>query len=140
MLCVVTEVTDRIIGERHLRALRDLAAQSVTVGSIEETCERICKVLAGYPLDVAFGGLYLLDGSGARRVAQVRELPAHTLPESLPLDRRCDPWPIPELIANESTQGLRIYRPWACGFLPTPGRTWCSRHSSYRSSAPAPSL
>jgi len=29
MLCVVTEVTERVIGERRLRVLRDLAAQSV---------------------------------------------------------------------------------------------------------------
>src|SRR5579863_4492885 len=28
MLCVVTEVTDRVIGERRLRSLRDLAARS----------------------------------------------------------------------------------------------------------------
>src|SRR5579864_7494409 len=62
MLCVVTEVTDRVIGERQLRALRDLATQSLAVGSVEETCQGICRVLARYPLDVAFGALYLIEG------------------------------------------------------------------------------
>jgi signal transduction histidine kinase len=104
MLCVVTEDTARVIGERQLRVLRDLATQSVTVGSVEETCERICEVLAAYPLDVPFGGLYLLDGSVARRVAQLNDLHGGALPEALPLDRSCDPWPIAALIAGEATQ------------------------------------
>src|SRR5579863_5822414 len=63
MLCVVTEVTERVIGERRLRALRDLGTQSGTRGSVAEACERICNVLARYPLDVSFAGLYLADGT-----------------------------------------------------------------------------
>jgi signal transduction histidine kinase len=106
MLCVVTEVTDRIIGERQLRVLRDLATQSVTVGSVEETCERICQVLARYPLDVAFGGLYLLEGSEARRVAQVRELPSGVLPEHFALHDASGPWPIAALVATDATQEI----------------------------------
>jgi len=106
MLCVVTEVTDRVIGERQLRVLRDLATQSVTVGSVEETCERFCEVLADYPLDVAFGALYLLDGTRAHRTAQTRELPADALPGSLPLDATCGPWQIPAVVASEATQEI----------------------------------
>ncbi len=37
MLCVVTEVTDRVIGERRLRILRDLAARTMGVESVEES-------------------------------------------------------------------------------------------------------
>src|SRR5215469_16556125 len=44
MLCVVTEVTERVIGERHLRVLRDLAADL---------------------LDVPFACLYLIDKGSA---------------------------------------------------------------------------
>ena len=65
MLCVVTEVTDRVIGERRLRVLRDLAARAVGVESIEESCRRLCEVLAQYPLDMPFAALYLLDAGQA---------------------------------------------------------------------------
>ena len=106
MLCVVTEVTDRIIGERQLRVLRDLATQSVTIGSVEETCEGVCRVLARYPLDVAFAGLYLLTGSTARRVAQTRELPCSVFPETLDLERTSCHWPIEALVASEETQEI----------------------------------
>ena len=116
MLCVVTEVTDRIIGERHLRMLRDLAAQSVTVESVDQTCRRICQVLGRYPLDVAFGALYLIEGAAARRVAEIRELADEPLPASFNLDASAGPWPIQTLQSSEATQivsdlprmGLRI--------------------------------
>jgi len=41
MLCVVTEVTDRVIGERRLRVLRDLAARTMGVEPVEESCGRL---------------------------------------------------------------------------------------------------
>src|SRR5271156_5685292 len=62
MLCVVTEVTERVIGERRLRVLRDLAASAIGVESVEESCRRACEVLAHYPGDVPFAALYLVSG------------------------------------------------------------------------------
>ena len=53
MLCVVTEVTERVIGERRLRVLRDLAA-SPRAEATEEACKRLINVLADNPLDVSF--------------------------------------------------------------------------------------
>jgi signal transduction histidine kinase len=106
MLCVVTEVTDRIIGERQLRALRDLATHSVRVRSVEETCEHICQVLARYPLDIAFGGLYLLDGPRAHRAAQVRELPAGVLPLTFDLPESSGPWSLAPLLATQETREI----------------------------------
>ncbi len=54
MLCVVTEVTERVIGERHLRVLRDLAARASGVETAQEACDRLIGVLAEDPLDVPF--------------------------------------------------------------------------------------
>ena len=65
MLCVVTEVTERVIGERRLRVLRDLAA-SPRAEATEEACKRLINVLADNPLDVAFASLYLLDQTQGR--------------------------------------------------------------------------
>ncbi|HEY7905246.1 MAG TPA: PAS domain-containing protein, partial [Casimicrobiaceae bacterium] len=66
MLCVVTEVTERVIGERRLRVLRDLAARAVGVETVEDSCRGACEVLALYPADVPFAALYLADGDQRR--------------------------------------------------------------------------
>src|SRR6185437_782600 len=76
MLCVVTEVTERVIGERRLRVLRDLAARVTGVESIETSCQRAIGVLAQYPADVPVAALYLIEpgGTRARRIAATHEL------------------------------------------------------------------
>src|SRR6202453_1612007 len=66
MLCVVTEVTDRVIGERRLRSLRDLAARGSGAESVRQACSRLVKVLAEDPFDVPFALLYVLDESSPR--------------------------------------------------------------------------
>ena len=71
MLCVVTEVTERVISERRLRALSDLAGRAQGINGAVETCSRACEVLATYPLDVPYAALYLVDEAGERRAARV---------------------------------------------------------------------
>jgi hypothetical protein len=68
MLCVVTEVTERVIGERRLRLLRDLAASGGADG-VEQNCRRACEVLALYPFDAPFAALYLIERGTARAAA-----------------------------------------------------------------------
>jgi signal transduction histidine kinase len=70
LLCVVTEVTERVIGERRLKALRDLAARSIGVQSVDDACRRAVSVMADYPHDVPLAALYMLDGErGTARLA-----------------------------------------------------------------------
>ncbi len=67
MLCVVTEDTERTIGERRLRTLRELAARTTDAAqSGEEACQTAASILAANPYDVPFALLYLLDASGER--------------------------------------------------------------------------
>jgi PAS domain S-box-containing protein len=108
MLCVVTEVTERVIGERQLRLLRDLAIRGAAGESVAQCCQRACQVLAQYPLDVAFAGLYLLaDGAaGATLAAASRELPPQVLPADFARATGHTPWPVAQLLQNESAQEL----------------------------------
>jgi PAS domain S-box-containing protein len=107
MLCVVTEVTDRVIGERRLRVLRDLAARAVGVEGVEDSCRRLCEVLAQYPLDIPFAGLYLIDASRqqARGVARTGELGTQLAPDELPLTNAL--WPLADLVHTEAAQELK---------------------------------
>ncbi len=125
MLCVVTEVTERVIGERRLRVLRDLAAQSVGVENVDDSCRRAIQVLAQYPNDLPFTALYLVgekDGGGvrpavarARRTAISRELPESWFPQTLDLTDGRNQWRLgaPETELRQSVtdlpqRGLRV--------------------------------
>jgi hypothetical protein len=100
MLCVVTEVTERVIGERRLRVLRDLAARSVGVESVEESCRRACEVLALYPADVPFAALYLTaaDNGQAHRIAVTAASIERFLPAAVPLRDVASPWALDALL------------------------------------------
>jgi signal transduction histidine kinase len=63
MLCVVTEVTERVISERRLGVLHALGRRS-GVESVSTCSRRLCHVLARHPLDVPLAGLYLADHEG----------------------------------------------------------------------------
>ncbi|HEX4611070.1 MAG TPA: ATP-binding protein, partial [Urbifossiella sp.] len=95
MLCVVTEDTQRTIGERRLRTLRELAAQTTDVAqSVEEACQSAARTLAGRPQDLPFVLLYLASDDGRR----ARLVGRHGLEPDTPacpaeVDPDRSPWP-----------------------------------------------
>ena len=62
----VTETTERVVGERRMRTLRDLAARSLGARRVEEACRFAGETLATNPQDIPFALLYLLDEPTAR--------------------------------------------------------------------------
>jgi PAS domain S-box-containing protein len=109
MLCVVTEVTERVIGERRLRVLRDLAA-SPRAEATEEACERLINVLSNNPLDVTFAALYLLDQTQERvsLAHQCGIVPEQLLPAQVALVDRSELWPISETIRSGLPQIVEL--------------------------------
>jgi PAS domain S-box-containing protein len=109
MLCVVTEVTERVIGERRLRVLRDLAA-SPRAETTEEACKRLIDVLAANPLDVAFASLYLLDESQERlNLAQhCGGLPEQLVPQQIDLAESAGAWPIGGTVRSGAPQVVEL--------------------------------
>lgn len=111
MLCVVTEVTERIVGERRLRVLRDLAA-SPRAETAEEACKRLFRVIADNPLDVSFASLYVLDEAQQRlNLAQYSgNLPDQLRPAWIDLSERAAPWPLGEAVRSGATQIVELPR------------------------------
>jgi PAS domain S-box-containing protein len=104
MLCVVTEVTDRVVGERRLRILGDLAARAAGAITVEESCRTACEVLALYPFSMPFAAIYLFDqgARSARCLARTPGLPEHVLPPTL--HESDDTWPLEALLSSETEQ------------------------------------
>jgi len=105
MLCVVTEVTDRVIGEHQLHLLRDLAAHSSGVQNVQECCKRCCAVLCHHPTVIPLVGLYLLDTAG-----ETLELAAYCvpnghrpLPDQLGVNDDASPWPTLSVMNGQSS-------------------------------------
>ncbi len=102
MLCVVTEVTERVIGERRLHVLRDLAARASSLETVQQACERLVAVLAANPLDVPFSCLYLLDEATSQaRLVSYHGDPPQRLRSSLAASGAGDdPWRLREALHN----------------------------------------
>jgi PAS domain S-box-containing protein len=96
----ITETTERVLGERRLRILRELAAQTGESKSVQEACETFARVLGAGNPDLPFAILYLLDEDRA-----LASLVAKTgiddafAPASLQVDHD-DPWGVGRVIGG----------------------------------------
>ena len=63
MLCVVTEETERVIGERRLRSLRELAAELTSASSEAQVLDVVSRSLEGNNKDIPFALVYLLENA-----------------------------------------------------------------------------
>jgi signal transduction histidine kinase/CheY-like chemotaxis protein len=64
VLATVHEITEKVVGERRIAALRDLGARSAEAKTAEEACVIAAEMLANYPKDVPFALFYLVDRDG----------------------------------------------------------------------------
>ncbi|TMA52772.1 MAG: PAS domain S-box protein, partial [Deltaproteobacteria bacterium] len=61
-----TETTEKVIGERRLRTLRDLAARTAQAKEVAEASRIAVETLVTNPYDIPFALLYLLDDDRQR--------------------------------------------------------------------------
>lgn len=70
MLCVVTEVTERVLGERRLTMLREVAASLASTQTLDEVFAAVQDCLGSDARDMPFTLTYLLDSDdGCARLA-----------------------------------------------------------------------
>ena len=77
MLCVVAEVTERVIGERQLSVLRDIGATLAGASTRAEVMKGLETCLSGGARDVPFAVVFLANREGAAQRVAVHD-PAHT--------------------------------------------------------------
>lgn len=119
----VVETTEKVIGERRLRTLRDLAAsRSNRSRDAEDACVKATRVLAGNPYDLPFAAVYLVDehqytanlGASAFGAKQGIGLPAS-------IDLRSDGWLRCQRLMTGHTCVLPVK---TMGLLPQPVGAW----------------
>jgi PAS domain S-box-containing protein len=118
MLCVVTEETERVVGERRLSTLSQLAGRLASARAESEVLDAIKQSIEAADKDVPFALLYLYDAQGTLRLARASGIesghpasPAVILPGG--------PWPhgFPDsgsLIVNDLSAIVDARLP--CGF------------------------
>ncbi|HEU5198157.1 MAG TPA: hypothetical protein VFU32_00895, partial [Ktedonobacterales bacterium] len=76
IFCACTETTERVLSERRLRTLRDLASRASEARSAEEACEIAAGLLGQNMADIPFALFYLLDADRtAAHLAALSNIP-----------------------------------------------------------------
>ncbi len=127
MLCVVTEETERVIGERRIATLRDL--NSVSTAAVDEHAflEASAAQLAGNPRSLPFICIYTFGGDRRARLAATTGAKAGdpVAPLEIDLDDPQQLWPARELASGVSdwivVEGIQQRCAWVpMGAWPTP--------------------
>ena len=126
MLCVVTEETERIIGERHLKTLRDLGARTTLAKTVTEACRIVVTTLNENTADFPFSLLYLTDPDGRTAyLCELSQLPRGTKASPELIDLTTMPsihaWPLAEAVAQDGPVHILDVR---TRFDSLPGGPW----------------
>jgi PAS domain S-box-containing protein len=99
MLCVVTENTGRVLGERRMGTLRDLAAAVAETRSEQQVLDAVAEELGRNGRDLPFTLTYLFDDDGTARLGGASGGVTRTAGalEVLPADGAGSPWPVVDL-------------------------------------------
>jgi PAS domain S-box-containing protein len=110
VLATVHEITEQVVGERRLSALRDLGSRSGEAKTAEEACAIMARTLARHPEDVPFALIYLagndrktayLSGAAGIETGKIES------PLEIGLNRECPShaiWPLAQAAHSEEMQ------------------------------------
>jgi PAS domain S-box-containing protein len=94
VLLVTFETTERVLAERRLFTLREVAAETAKAQSADEACTRAAGVLAGNPSDLPFSLLFLTEGDGRFRLCASSGVVGAPDPAL---------WPLPEVVWTQQS-------------------------------------
>jgi PAS domain S-box-containing protein len=105
IICANTDETQRIVGERQMALLRELATRTANARTLEEACDSAAAALATDPRDLPFALVYLLDAD--RRTARLAAVagvdPGHpAAPETVSVDAEA-PWELGRVAESHET-------------------------------------
>src|SRR5262245_11899225 len=105
VLATVHEITEKIVAERRVVALRDLGARVGDAKTVEGACEVAARTISEHEKDIPFALLYLIDGD--RRHARLAgaagiEAGAEMSPATIDLRMTSESgWPLAQAIQDD---------------------------------------
>jgi len=132
VLATVHEISEKVVGERRIIALRDLGTRSTEPKSAEEACEIAAQTLGKHAKDIPFALLYLVDGNGtyAYLASTVGvDLNDRGCPKIVTLESEThrDSWP---LAASMEREEIQLVQDLAAIFENIPSGPWSDPPSS----------
>ena len=105
IICANTDDTQRVISERQVALLRELAARAGDARSWQQACELAMQALATNRRDLTFAALYMAEqGNTAALISSTGLSAGHAaLPTSLPLDES-GLWPIDKVMRDHKPE------------------------------------
>jgi signal transduction histidine kinase/CheY-like chemotaxis protein len=101
VLATVHEITEKVVGERRVVILRDLASRASHAQTAEDACAVAGAVLSKHAKDVPFALLYLIDpiGNGVRLAGAAGVAPGEAVgPLRMPMGAADAPWPVADVL------------------------------------------
>jgi signal transduction histidine kinase len=130
MFCACTETTPKVLGERRLRTLGDLAGATAEARTVEDACRLAAGVLAENPKDLPFALIYLFEDGGRRaRLAAAAGIGTGEAasPEVVATDSPEDDWRLGRVLARGKVERLHNL---GSRFRTLPARPWPEPPSS----------
>ena len=125
VLATVHEITEQVISDRRMVALRDLGARAVEAKTADEACAIIAETLARHEKDVPFAVLYLIDScTNEARLAGVAGATAGEPVSPLRIDLAApskDTWPLAEASGDAT---MRVVEKLSQRFTKVPAGPW----------------
>ena len=118
MLCVVTEETERVVGERRLATLSRLSGHLASARAEADVLDAIKQGMDAADKDVPFALLYLYDDQGALRLARASGVP-NGHPVAPAVINPGGPWPL-----DIPATGSRIVEDLSAIDVNLPGGFW----------------
>lgn len=109
MLCVVTEETDRLIGERRVETLRDTASALSVANTEDEVLTALREALNRNTRDFPFTLTYFFDATGTARLASSRGIPKnHPMAVERIKSGSDSPWPARQVFVHPTSRPIRM--------------------------------
>ena len=111
LFCACTEDTGRVLNDRRIKTLRDLAAETVKAKTVEDAGEMAIATLEHNPQDLPFALLYLLNEteSLARLIATTKSIEGMSVcPVEVELENGDDLWSLEQVLRSGESQVIQL--------------------------------
>ena len=106
----VHEMTDRVLGARRLKTLREVADQVVQAKNDTDACTLAMQTIVRNPADCPFAMIFLRDGAGAVRTAASFDADRNA-PVTVALLGGGNPWAVKKTLESGVTQVFTVIEP-----------------------------